>query len=533
MIFLFTMRRFLWEFAKHDLFAKEVRVATWTTIGTLAGLLVLITGGYGLVTGAHDVRLDQLRRDGENRCVRGGSRIVEGKIDNAFLQQLRRALESRLQNGPDAKQTTLQFASHRHNVRSFQAADKLWLDISGRTVKSGDPILTNRPCWSPVQPIRETQVRPVMLELDDTKPGLIVSAEFYDTLLFEDRPPEIHISVGGTRLPLTILGVTDKPLPESLHFLWSERTEAWLEQVDRKLKEPEKQYSIKVPSAWIKENDIDPPPELVNILDSKGICIVPRKDFHEQQLRGYCWDLQPLTDVSQYAMQEWREFARLISDYMAKQGKGALPGVDDAGEIAKQIDPASLPLPANRKDEFVTVYADDVDRLEDIAKIMRHSDFQLNANCEFARQRAEIGNQALMMLGTLFGTIVFATGLGIGGVLAIEAMRADGRKAEIGMLRAIGMSNQVLNGVIALETILQTLIAGVLAAVTTVVLGKFVAWWLYNDPSDRCLGFTFASWDFWRLFLLALFATIVALPIATAIVNYRSRKGEPAELIRF
>lgn len=533
--------RFLVGFSREDLFAPGALLPTATNILCNTSVLFVCLTGLAVVDGAANVRRKALERDQENLCIRGGQANIVGRIDASFLADLRKAFEAAPNlDGGRAIRVLAPYSQTRQRrwiAKNGSSSDP----IKGRTFRDGDLLIQNRPprAWKdpsrkppPADPLacsnRGVYVTESMLaELGYGKPS-----PQEDGFLLDEEPQELLVELrfGLPAYPVPVLGISERPLPDGYQFVWSEAFLQWLEkyelQGNEQVEDPFK--TGPVPPSWIDALATDSLPESVKqwitlkIEDSTG----RGGPQPSQRPDGKsCWKFGRSGEAYQFWAENLDEIRRRMVDGGFNKATDHAPDLvpPPPGFTLKPCDAGLRP-----NDEFVAVYARDLDDLDAIARIMASEPFALNPNRDIARKLREIGRQSRVLLNVLWAIVVLILLMACGSAFSLDVLRADSRKAETGMLRAIGMSRRVLIGVSVTESLLQWLVALAVAAALLFLLKPFIPGWLYDDPLDQPHALVFE----WRMMVRVIVVSCLVAVSTGLAATWGARNAEPAEMVR-
>jgi hypothetical protein len=548
------------RFAYRDLFAPESRRTFACSIAIFVGLIGMVTWGYALVEGAREVRLEQMRRDGENRCVRGGGSLAKGSIDDAAIDKLVAELERRLKAKPREADGDPVFEVASYCVSDLMVQrDSSLQTVRGRTFAVDDPLLRHRRL---VDREGRNIVEP------DRDFGVFLTPDWrIDRQGQSVKLPEyLSISLRGVPIRLDVLGLVEKNLPDLHLFLESERTYQRLKSIEALLEEKPMSFRVRVPLSWAltrlrqmteeerenASNAATPPPEFLDWarrqlqlrietkVDSDARAGQSHSIWLFQSLSGgdltraeYIGALRELLDKFLPAVDiEWpkdarAEFEKSLQDDLLAAAQASAGNKSIATTTTDAATSDSRPLR-----EFVSVYVRDYADLEQVAEVMSGAQWALEPNTEFAQQRGEIAEQADRLLGTFQNCFFLSVIIGLVGQFASEVLRAESRKAEIGMLRAIGLPNATWNAICVVEAAIQSLAGGLLVAGLTILAGRFLAVWAAPQPDLAAYSFPWTRFAFWQLLVLATMGAFLLNSFVLILANLPAKRGDPAELVR-
>ena len=528
--------RFLAGFSRKDLFAAGVRLPTWTNIAGITAVLCACIVGLALVDGAAQVQRAALERDRENLCLRGGQAFLAA-VDDKFLERLATALRD--QEGLRGNHI---YALTRYSQTKWKwiaKNGKTRVELKGRTVRQGDPLFQNRPVRRWMDARRELPADP----LDCHHKGVVVTESMLTELGYVmassagaeaevEEPHTLQLEMPGGLPPLDVpvLGIAARPLPDDFQFAWSAAFYSWLIEYNRQKNVVQESpfQSGPVPDSWISAMDENRLPDgvstfLTQSIPGFGASTGPEVVAGDDGRRRWSFELSGKT------YEFWAELLSKVREVMVEEQFEDAPVLVPAPR-GFAIDPCDASIKPKELDNFVAVYVDvkNLESLEAIAKVMSGKGFDLRANKDVARALKEIARQSNALLGVLGAVVLLVAVLAVLNTFSQEILRADARKAEIGMLRAIGMSRELLCHAAVFEALLQWLLALGFATVLVLASLPFLPILLYDNRSDHPYALRFVPW---KIVSACSFSALLA--VATTLLASRgARNADPAEMVR-
>lgn len=219
---------------------------------------------------------------------------------------------------------------------------------------------------------------------------------------------------------------------------------------------------------------------------------------------------------------EWKGLVEEINAEMVRLGKSDHPEL------------ANVEVPH----DYVGIYLTDIDALIPTAKVCRA--LQSTFNEDAVEQLAAIGGQTKAILAILTVVALFVGGVVVLNMVLVQVLRNEQKIAEIGMLKAMGMTRRALGRLALVESCLLwrygTLIGFLVGGVgATLVLFVLIC------PRMEIAEFGDRFEVIWAVFLSARFALLLAAAALAALVmcwlsNYlataKSRKASASESLR-
>ncbi|QDV36305.1 ABC transporter permease [Tautonia plasticadhaerens] len=510
---------YLARFAACDLFERTSLRITVAVITTIAAVVAFSVLARGLALGAHRVNVQRLQDDPLNRSLWYGvrsSRLMTGGRIAEIDEALRAALPAGAIEG-------LYPYSKTPDDWEWLTADGTSIERPvGRTIRPEDRLLESFP-------LREG--RPPILRLDDDE-GIVASPKMLELLGYdpESPPPESLSLRRGRRdtVPVPLLGVTEKPLPDYADFVVGERYEAKLRQID-----PDpvlgQLRSGPVPPDWAaaaREGSL--PPNVSETLDKARLFLEV-----EDLSSGSHWNLTFIGDVSEApGLRAWRDLLVALAGEMLRAGMPPAPRLTEIPE-GQYASEEAVPWEDH---QFVAVVAADIEYLPEIERIVNETlarsirpelAVPLNQGVsdeviKFSRQTRE----ALNILTYLSLGIALVAMLNL---MVVEWLRAERKIPEWGLLKAVGMTEAELAALSVLEGVVLGTLGVAAGAAFGIGVGRWASASYYRDrPLDSEMGFIWSP-----LLLLAMSGLVVCLcGFGTWLANRTSRRSPPCESLK-
>jgi len=442
---------FLAWFAGRNLWEKRYRRVTAASTISLLLVIALPLAVAGLVGGLEKRSHEELSRNRLNLClwVRGGTNVV---LTREKIAEVHQALQKTLG------------AAHLLGVHGFERTGRLnfkkkdgtsWWP-AGQTAVWDDPILTDTPGTEGLRS-----------QLEAATEGIVISRSALTELGFtaEERPKLLRVNGSDCRV-LAIAQhdesasdeLRDRPvLPQRLDYLITERLFLLLLQGNP-------QYDVvrlkPIPADW-QSRRTNLPPGAKKLLKEKNVEISrdPNPDV---------WSLTQ-SGTGGWWHANWEEFVDRFAKAMAAD---KLPAPTES--------PPMLILPGNDVPPSPLYYSHMGIYTTDLKSLTKAATFCRGANLlfddEVVRKLDEIGARSREILRSLWVIellIGAVAGLNLG---IIQYLRHRQRMAEIGMLKAMGMSRARLGWLAVVEGGMLWLGGTVLGLVGGCAAGWLIAW---------------------------------------------------------
>ena len=489
--------RFLFGFAWQDLFERNARRTTRVLLVTVAVLSGFTLAVYGLALGYQRVRLQRLQRDPLALCLWATVPTLGDKVKPEQIAALRRRLgESSCFPFREAEMDWFVRPKNEELAHSTS--------LTGRTLAPDDPLLQSFPLRSGRG-----------FEQADAE-GVIVTESMLRIL---DQRADVtslrlRARASGEPIDVAVLGVTQAPLPLGHTFLMTE-------EYHRRLLTEDPNPAVAnvrtgpVPASWPEPEHL--PQTVKNALDSYNI-LPPR--IEKRADGGKVWLLE--SSDNPQLRSNWLACVNRIHQLMLESDRRLKPAPD----FVRIVLPGTAPraqLPAGY--DGVGIYVGDLPQLKPAAEAAQEAG--LSVNRDVIEQIEAIGraSRAAVLLLTLV-VVVLGT-LSFWNIKVIQELRSLQKVSEIGMLKAIGMSNGLLRQVYLTEAALVWALGTVGGTALGLTTGLAASWMLAEHPEERWTAF-YCPWDVW---LGVAGMGGVACWLSTLFATQRARRGSPIETL--
>lgn len=425
---------------------------SWLTLTTICSLAILVVG---LLLGYTSV----LRYRAASGMIFGDSNNRDLGIDRDAVEPL----TAHIKEGLGTKQAQFVLGSFGFveiPARVFVSKSDETLQARGRTISESDPGLK----------------RTIKLERGRfPKPdevGIIVSPAFLAQ--YGDKP-EIEFSMLGHqaagRIAVQVLGVTSREFSKLWTFLI---LEPCYNSIQTKYREIDTIWAKAgpIPIGWKKLNH---PRAVIDLLRKWGV---------SEQKR----DAEHLTFKSEKPRDlfKWKEFFKELRG--AISGTGSLTNDSCFTEVCQLESPDSESATNEEwsipRYDYVSVYTQAPQDIEQIVHLVK----PMPADPVFIVTLEQIGG--ISQLASLVQTVVFVciTILGAIVLFAIQSLRAETKRADMGLLKSLGLSSNQLGLLFLIEGVLLWLFAQI-ASLFVVPLGYLLS--LLMVQSDDELAYSF------------------------------------------
>jgi len=498
---------------------------------TIALVCALTIALFGFVYGFERVRYARLKEDPLSLCLWVGSTFEE-RLTPQVLNELNEQVRDRV--GPEKfegvyefYQTELRLRDPKGDVRSLYGRTFV-LEKDDKGVERRDPLFRSRPLRAGGREFATP---------DDE--GIVLTPQGLEELGLgpNDNPKEVMMVVSrDVRVP--VLGVLTKNLPTPHSFLI-------LPRFERRLASSNPDPSLKMvitkplPPKWPqldvglpkkdrpKDLEAKYPAEVVKLLRSKDW-----KQFdpvQEERFGKPVWVIKSKVlendpDTPLPTLITWNERLRIVAREMEAAGYPS--------EEPFRVDESTLPIEeAHPRKTFhlAAVYVSDLGSLVKAAngcESVRAGDQNLRVNRNVVEQITNIGRQTEQALGVLALIELVVVVIAVANLGVLQKLRAEQKTAEVGMLKAMGMTGRALMLLSVIEGLMLWLPA-VLLGVGVGLLLQYLAcnWWYSDRPAEVAIGF------YWSVGLTsAILAGSLAVSLAGGLLaSHRSRGASPCE----
>jgi hypothetical protein len=495
---------FLLWFARQDLFARHARRTTrviLSTVAILTGFTLLV---YGLVLGNECVRLERLKRDPLALCLwvqAGdgplGNHLTEDRLDalrNALAQAL--PLPGAFRGCSPVREVDLDW------YLESDAPSGRTTKLSGRTLAPGDPFLREWPLQAG---------RPLT---DSNEHGVVVAKDMLDMLGKAATSPPLTLrvrSAEGTAHLVTVVGVSPTRFPhDHLYAL----TEAYYEELLTEVPTAalERIYTGPLPDELVRQKEL--PAAALAVLNQLNL-MATAESLEERRV----WQLSSLEGKP--PLRAWRQYVKQLRKVLVSAGYP----LDDAFERITVAAEDRPPAPPKKGHDLAAVYLGDLPDLTPAAAAARS--IGLEPLEDVIKQIEAINHAARLAVLVLTWVVVVVGGISCWNVSAIQELRAYQKTAEIGMLKAMGMSDRLLRQVFVTEAALLWGLGCGAGMLLGLAGGWGSAWWLAESPAERFLAFRCP----WYLAAAVAGACATAVWTSTLYATRAARRAPPSETL--
>jgi len=428
--------RFAFRYARRDLFEPAARPVTRAIVAAVALTAAGSAIALALPGLTVQVKLSRLKANPLARClwVSGFGYENGGKIDDARRRRLTDAIAGRLAR-PGRPEVAITVSGYHETTYELPDLPVTGLAIpKGRTVRPEDPLCDALPALTR----KKTGFPPA------GEAAVIVSPKLLARLgLPPDAPPDklwFRAPASGRRVSLPVSDVTREPLPLGYLYLLTPSAHDLLRGAD-----PDESFDLvrsgPLGPGWPTRR-ADYPQKVRDLADGQGVSFYP-----EDQDNG--WVLK-LVAVKKYSVSEWR--ANFLEKFHSLMTREMFAAHDPfmVPEPPKDVPRPELPPPG--PDDRVTVYVSDLSGLRPTAEAVEETGLYVNDSA--IAQLEEIEATAQRDRLVLYGLVgVFCLG-GLVGLGTMLYLRAKQKAAQIGMLRAMGAGDGVIDRVAAATAVL-------------------------------------------------------------------------------
>ncbi len=504
----------LW-FAVIDLSGRwrslHVTLVNLLTLVALVAFTVLV---YGLILGTGRRQLEQFRHDPLASCL--WVRPARGQtITPAARDQLAAKVRQSL-SSPD----------HLTGCAGYHLLEQDWFipgqesapAIPGRTLSPDDPLLRSFPdaqSW-----LANTVPSP-------GEEGVILTRSMLDRLkVQEEQVPERLVvrAVTGKRQPVRVLGVLDREFfPGRCSYVL---TEAIWEQVRKQSGNPKaaEVRSGPLAASWATIEDLPAAvPSVAKYLESESLEWVSTRAHGTGKVWLFRWKAEVRPGDEAPELGRWHVYLENVGRRLKEAGKGsAAPGFDVPEPLGLVTDQKPA---ATEGFDRIALYLSAPDDLPAAGSAARRLGYQMEDDRldQIRRIRANT-NAALAYLSPL---VLAAALLAAWNLYVIQGLRAQQKVAEVGMLKAMGLSDGLLNLIFLIEAGLVWGLGVVLGLLAGWELGVLVENWLAREALRTALAFAVPP-----LFLAGIVVGSGLLYVGSIFVATRgARRASPIECL--
>lgn len=509
--------RFLLWFARRDLFARSVLRTTLVILITVAALVGFALTALGLARGHERVRLHRLGRHSQI-CLWVGEPASpwSRKFDAASLNDLRAAVPAALPRAEDFR-----------GGFPFLELEILWLTaapggageaeahyLTGRTILPDDPLFDNPQSLEWGTPFDTSK-----------REGVLVTRAMLERLKVppQTRPQELSFrsKVSGKPVAVPVAGLIRENLALGHQFVLTEeyRRDLLARDPDPPLRAI---YTGPVGPGWPSPRKLRE--AVQQELLEKFKLELPRVSELEDE-KGNVRKVWRLDSIRKPAplKSTWRIDLESIRALLAAHGLRC-------GDEFLHLEPTHQPDPGQPPPEegypWVGVWTRDLPHLPPAAEVIRARGFPV-ANEDFAQQIQGVTRAALAALTVLSLVLICVGVLAAWNMHAIQELRTQQKRAEIGMLKAIGLSNGWMVAVYVTEAFLIWLGAFAGGWLLGWAGGQAAAWYVAEEEQERALAFVWS----WPSFALVLGVSLLVCVLTMLVATYVAWRKPPIKTL--
>jgi hypothetical protein len=383
------------------------------------------------------------------------------------------------------------------------------LRLRGRTLAPGDPLLDSLPlrAGSPFH--------------DPAQAGVIVTPEFLRLLgLPADAAAgtELHVRAraSGARVAVPLVGVTSDRLPLGHQFVLTEAYETQLLTTEPDVPAPAIRTGP-IPEQWPRPREL--PAAVRQALKVFDLDLPARE---ERLGKPPVWQISSFRDHPPRCS-DWRLYLRRISEMMEAEG------FPRAAEIDRIDAPSAHPRPPQREGyDLAGVYLRDLPELRPAADAIRaRTQLQIvnEGVIDQLNDIAAASRSALVVLSSVLAVVWLVAAVNL--VVLLE-LRTQHKVAEVGLLRAIGISDALLRQIYEMEGALLWLLGVGVGLLLAAAAGAGLLGWLVPGEAWAVVANGRLLWP--GTVLLAVSALVCWL--GTRYATAAARRAAPAESLR-
>jgi len=427
--------RFAFGFAWKDLADRRAAAPTLVIVFTIALTTALSALAFTLPQAAEEARRKEMGQKPLATCL-WGRHVTQELLEPDLQEEQVRALHTRLESGLDSRDDLV-------GCYPVRVLDLEWrfpnnekeqrTQLRGRTLAPGDPLF--RSCRTKYGKT-----------LSEGEPGIIAAPKMLELLGYPaDLPPGSMLTVirpGGSHapMPVQLVDVFVDRLPDGYLYLM---TEAYHIQILNTDDDVQMQAVVSGPVHPDWPDPLALPATLLDRLEEKeGLRITL---IIQDAGKPRAWQIESIR-ARPPDFATWRDkLLPLIHRLLRDVAKLV------AADQFEKLRPPPQTRPVVRPDGYqrVAIYVRDVKDLRPAAEIARQNEIRVNENIvdqlsayseavQTAQKLRDFALPALWLLATI-------------NLTALQSLLAQRKAPEIGMLRAIGMSNRTLLSLYLLE----------------------------------------------------------------------------------
>lgn len=468
-----------------------ITLVNWLTMFLMALIAVAI---YGLIHGT-----DQRQRSAFDENPLAGCQIYRTKVEGGTIsEEQKNRLEAELEEklSPGGLSTTSLFSLVR---RDFLDSTGTSMEaVTGRTFAPGDPLFASfrdENAWLAGGPPKAEEE------------AIVVDREMLRSLGHDPIKPPSDLQINTPRgvMKVAVAGVLKRDLPGRFSFLMPEAVRDKLLERNR-VARAQRYQTGKLPAAWASKTK--PPTEALAPLMQKRLRFAGQDEIDD----GEAWVLESFDDGGWPLVKDWPKHAVALVEATEKK-YGPLNEKDKAFVLAGVVQNEKMEgKVAKEGHQRLAVYLRELDDLDTTATIAQEHGLQLQDDrSEQLRLVRQGTKRALAPLPWVLGGLAM---LMLFNMIIIQLLLARSKRAEMGMLKAMGLTWWGLVQIWFWEAVLMWLPALLGGAATYWFLGPWAEVWLQGVVPSANLSFAIPMREFVWIIAAGLGMTLVSNALA-------------------
>jgi hypothetical protein len=488
--------RFLLWFARRDLFAPGALRATRVNRQTIALVTFFSLTALGLSLGVWQVRVKRQMRDRLNLCLFIGDPNQGLQVTPAVVERIRSEVPRQLHQ-PE-KFLCYAFSEVRYDW-FVEGADSRSLELRGRTIADGDPLLGSR----------ELAERPEAGQ--PGRAGVAITPSMRRLLKLPTPLPatlRLRSPITSAVLEIPLAGVMKKgELPFEHEFVMPESVEAELIRKDPNTPSPFVDTGP-IPADWPA---IDRLPPAVQRAFQRYKWAPPQPSPRDRRVWRITSKLAPAP-----TRMLWNAYLLGLHGTMVELGYSR------STDFLIFWTPPDPQAPVGRTGHGMAgLYVGDEPDLKPAAAAVRSLQFKANESVIDALESIGTSSRlAFLILGLVALVFLFH---GWSSMYVIQRLRSEQMRSEIGMLKAIGMEARSLRSLLLTEGLILWAGGTARGVVLGLATGYACAWGLIAETPDEVLTAFACPWWLW----LPLLTTTALTFLGSSILASRAAREAP------
>jgi len=515
------MIRFIARFAWQDVTDRSARRTTRVVFLAVAIVCAAIISPIGFALGVDRVSRARLERDPLVRCLWTGENNVRGRITPAVQQTIREKLRARI---PTLDGVAGVYPFYNTEFQFLNSKGLPQPPLDGRTItlssEGNDPLQSSRPTLNGRVLQQSTDV------------GLVVSPKFWKDLGFDPKSPPQSIKLyrlADDPIDVPIVDTMQAELPTFHLFILTEDYEREL----RRLCTFPSSDSIQtrpIPKGFpLDPDDLNADAKLV--FKARGI-----DASYDERGGGRVWWIlrwKASDPVNRNQLEPSLRTWQIILNELHSRQTNRFASEGEQQDLRVDTSRFVVPLPPKvEKYDMAAIYAPDLDSLVEESEIIPTivaGESLLTVNTEMVEKVVRLQEQTKLMLRSLFIALGFLLLLAVFSIYFVQSLRADQQIAEIGMLRAMGMSSSAIRCVYLIEGFFIWLPAASFGVLGGSGLVWVCSWaWHRASPEEVSLGFRVPTF----LVIGVLLGTILLTMVCIRLASRKALRISPSRALR-